>query len=495
MKSIFLALAFANQATAAIFPYINITLTPNLTPDNGTKSLSGQLTTDISFKANETVVALPFTIAGQPSAQYDSGSLTVTDGAGTLPLIITEGTGSSGLTSRFLNATRDAVPLVAISFTAHVREVNETTKMGPLFDIRENAGDILGSIWALVPVPHDTSTEFQITLSWDLSNSPSGTRGVWTLGEGPQPVTINGTTDDLLSTFFAVGPILSSSPAPEDSQFNMYWLEQPPFNVTYLASFIKDFYDYSAKFRQDDGIKPYKVFIQYNENVGTGGTALYNSFTFGWHDRNKTTTNDTELLLAHEITHNWLYIYNGNLSDQTRYWEGTAEFYSLRNLWRAGLLSTLEYVTAMNTKAIAYYQNPSINLTDQEAVDDSWTVSTAQTVPYGRGLIYLANVDAEVRARWNNTRSLDDVVVELMNLYRSDDSSCTTDAYFDLLTKYAGSSAVDEYKIVASGDPVICPTEGSLGPCFEVVQSYTNATVWKCQLRDGFNLDDDKCRL
>ncbi|KAF5521703.1 hypothetical protein CGCA056_v006343 [Colletotrichum aenigma] len=367
--------------------------------------------------------------------------------------------------------------------------------MGPLFDIRENAGGILGSIWALVPVPDDTSTEFQITLSWDLSNSPSGTRGVWTLGEGPQPVTINGTTDDLLSTFFAVGPILSSSPVSEDSQFNMYWLEQPHFNVTYLASFIKDFYDYSAKFWQDDGIKPYKVFIQYNENVGTGGTALYNSFTFGWHDRNKTTTNDTELLLAHEITHNWLYIYNGNLSDQTRYWEGTAEFYSLRNLWRAGLLSTLEYVTAMNTKAIAYYQNPSINLTDQEAVDHSWTVSTAQTVPYGRGLIYLANVDAEVRARWNNTRSLDDVVVELMNLCRFDDSSCTTDAYFDLLTKYAGSSAVDEYKIVASGDPIICPTEGSLGPCFEVVQSYTNATVWKWQLRDGFNLDDDKCRL
>ncbi|KAJ0303321.1 hypothetical protein Brms1b_011666 [Colletotrichum noveboracense] len=230
MKSIFLALAFANQATAAIFPYINITLTPNLTPGNGTKSLSGQLTTDISFKANETVAALPLTIAGQPSAQYDSESLT------------------------------------------------------------------------------------------------------------------------------------------------------------------------SAKFWQDDGTKPYKVFIRYNENVGTGGTALYNSFTFGWHDRNKTTTNDTKLLLAHEITHNWPYIYNGNLSDQTRYAEGTAEFYSLRNLWRAGLLITLKYVTAMNTKAIAYYQNPSINLTDQEAVDQSWTVSTAQTVPYGRGLMYLANVDAEREA-------------------------------------------------------------------------------------------------
>ncbi|KAI8237915.1 hypothetical protein K4K54_009261 [Colletotrichum sp. SAR 10_86] len=495
MKSIFLALAFANQATAAIFPYINITLTPNLTPGNVTKSLSGRLTTDISFKTNETVVVLPLTIAGQPSAQYDSESLTATDGAGKLPLVTTDATGSSGLASRFWIATRDVVPPVAISFAAHPREVNETTKMGPLFDIRENAGGILGSIWALVPVPDDTSTKCQIALSWNLSASPSGTRGVWTWGEGPQPVTINGTTDDLLSTFFAVGPVLSSSSASENSQFNMYWLEKPPFNVTYLASFIKEFYNYSATFWQDDGTKPYKVFIRYNENVGTGGTALYNSFTFGWHDRNKTTTNDTELLLAHEITHNWPYIYNGNLSDQTRYAEGTAEFYSLRNLWRAGLLSTLEYVTAMNTKAIAYYQNPSINLTDQEAVDQSWTVSTAQTVPYGRGLIYLANVDAEVRARWNNTRSLDDVVVELMNLCRTDDSSCTTDAYFDLLTKYAGSSAVDEYKIVGSGDPIIQPREGSLGPCFEVVQSYTNATVWTWQLRDEFDIDDEECRM
>ncbi|KAF0315164.1 peptidase m61 domain-containing protein [Colletotrichum asianum] len=109
MKSIFLARAFANQATAAIFPYINITLTPNLTPGNGTKSLSGQLTTDISFKTNETVVVLPLTIAGQPSAQYDSESF-ATDGAGNLPLVTTDATGSSGLASRLWIATRDIVP-------------------------------------------------------------------------------------------------------------------------------------------------------------------------------------------------------------------------------------------------------------------------------------------------------------------------------------------------------------------------------------------------
>jgi len=109
MKSIFLALAFANQATAAIFPYINITLTPNLTPGNGTKSLSGQLATDISFKTNETVVVLPLTIAGQPSAQYDSESF-ATDGAGNLPLVTTDATGSSGLASRLWIATRDIVP-------------------------------------------------------------------------------------------------------------------------------------------------------------------------------------------------------------------------------------------------------------------------------------------------------------------------------------------------------------------------------------------------
>ncbi|KAM5378142.1 hypothetical protein ACJZ2D_004600 [Fusarium nematophilum] len=250
---------------------VNITLTPVVKNDKIT-AISGELILRSPFKKNETLVVLPITIASQPSAQYDNKTLTAEDGRGKLKLLTSDGTGS------------------------------EASLLG--------SGEPQGR--AMAPSrPEQRHSRYDFSLRWNLKKAPSGTTAAWTWGEGAGPITVSGPRSQLLYTFFAVGPLssyhssdsTSSQPSSEATShdFGMYWLEQPPFNVTSVAGFIGDFFDVSADFWREEESIPYRVFIRRNVESGSGGTALLRSFTFGWHDANSTTEESLRLLLAHEM--------------------------------------------------------------------------------------------------------------------------------------------------------------------------------------------------
>jgi predicted metalloprotease with PDZ domain len=115
------------------------------------------------------------------------------------------------------------------------------------------------------------------------------------------------------------------------------------------------------------------------------------------------------------MTHNWA-VMPGASALISRWAEGMAEFYSLRLLWRAHLLSTARYVQEMNGRLASYYANTYINATDFEAYEHAWDSRDAQRIPYGRGLIELANIDAAMRNLSDSTRSLDDLTHKMRQL-------------------------------------------------------------------------------
>ncbi|CAG9950426.1 unnamed protein product, partial [Clonostachys rosea f. rosea IK726] len=199
-------------------------------------------------------------MANAPSAQYTTETLEARDRLGQLKLTQSDGTGSDNQPSRFW-------------------------AVGPLFDIRANGDGLLGSTWALVPLLPDNIAEYQFSLRWNPKHSPPDAKAAWTWGEGPAPVTINGTAATFLYTFWA------------------YVLGLP---------FVDEYFNYSPIFWKDTSEDPYRVFIRHNQETGTGWTALLRSFTFGWHDANSTAEDKLELLLSHEITHNWPQINNLN---------------------------------------------------------------------------------------------------------------------------------------------------------------------------------------
>ncbi|KAJ4247092.1 hypothetical protein NW762_013230 [Fusarium torreyae] len=476
-------------------PQINITLTPYLNGENPV--LHGKIVLEIDVANNETLVQLPTTLAGQPSARYTNKTLNASDSSGPLVLkVFDDPNGAEGQPTRLWNTERKTQGLITVEFTAEPRYVKEDELMGPLFDIRANGKGLIGSSWALLPLPPISTAEFQYTLNWDLKQSPNGTDAVWTWGEGSQPPVISGSKEDVLYTYWAVGN-LSSYPSegthPLSPKFGMYWLQEPSFNVTATATFIDKFFNYSSTFWHDDGTQPYRVFIRHNDNAGTGGTALTRSFTFGWHD--DTVTQDyLDLLLAHEITHNWPHINDKASAPVTRYAEGTAEYYSLRLVWRNEQITTARYLKEMNDRLQAYYTNPVVNLTDDQAYDQAWELRSAQRIPYGRGLIYLINVDAHIRKRSKGKHNLDSLTLELQDTCIKTPANCTEAFLLKLLTKYVGSNAVKEYHQVAKGGKsVIRPVANSLGPCFDVVKTNSTPPVFQWRAKKGKDIESKAC--
>ncbi|CAH0054465.1 unnamed protein product [Clonostachys solani] len=481
----------ASSPVNSTLPSIDVELTPILDVENNT-SLNGELVMDIHFASNETLLVLPLEMANAPSAQYTTETLEAWDRLGQLKLIQSDGTGSDSQPSRFWAVQRATQGPVVVRFKAKPRQIDPDVMVGPLFDIRANGDGLLGSTWALVPLPPDDTAEYQFSLRWNLKHSPQDAKAAWTWGEGPAPVTINGTSATFLYTFWAVGS-MSTYPGDSDSEplspdYSMYWLEQPPFDVDATAAFVDKFFNYSSIFWKDTSGEPYRVFIRRNQETGTGGTALLRSFTFGWHDANSTTQDRLELLLSHEITHNWPQLNDVNAAG-TRYTEGTAEYYSLRLLWRNNQISTETYLLE------AYYLNPYVNLTDEDAYNQAWETRQAQRIPYGRGLIYLTNVDAQMRAISDGTESLDTIVLELLDICRASSSQCTEAGLLKLLDKHLGQGAVEEYHTVGTGQPLIQPLPDSLGPCFEVVETQTGPSVFQWRFKNGKDASSEGCQI
>ncbi|CAH0019630.1 unnamed protein product [Clonostachys rhizophaga] len=215
-------------------PSINVQLTPILDVVNYT-GINGELAMGIQFASNETRLVLPLEMANAPSAQYTTETLEAWDRLGQLKLIQSDGTGLDSQPSRFWAVQRATQGPVTVRFKAKPRQTDPDAMVGPLFDIRANGDGLLGSTWALVPLPPDRTAEYQFSLSWNLKHPPQDAKAAWTWGEGPAPVTISGTSVKFLYTFWAVGSMSAypgdSGSKPLSPDYSMYWLEQPPFYV------------------------------------------------------------------------------------------------------------------------------------------------------------------------------------------------------------------------------------------------------------------------
>ncbi|KAH0421398.1 hypothetical protein CcaCcLH18_13445 [Colletotrichum camelliae] len=384
---------FLNESTAV--PKFHLTLTPSLVQDD--YRLHGKIVLSRACGSNETLVVLPKTIASVASAQYGASGLTASDKEGALPLDFQEvDQGPFGLPTQQWTPKRATEGPVLIEFTAKPASVNTSALPGPHFDIRNATGGLTGSMWALVPVPNPLSGDnYNITVSWNIS-AEQGAAYTWADGVGPHSHNFVGPVTRLAQTFFIVGRRLGK----------------------YLQSLLS----YSTKFWQDNSTDPYRVFICINEEqragtvgTGAGGTALLRSFLFGYNRDTGLAQDRVITLLAHEMTHNWTPWSSGTNAEQSRYNEGGAEFWSLRLLWRAGMLTTDQYLNEMNTRAVEYYTNPTVNYTDEKAQEVAWEIRDAQRIPYGRGMLHFANIDAQMRAKYNGTQKLDNLAISFLH--------------------------------------------------------------------------------
>lgn len=453
-------LAMAQSETPP--PALKLELKPHAT-DGNFDYVEGRMTIESpNVAAGATLVKMPVLVVSIPTARYDGDALKARDAAGDLPLTLKDDPPTPTMTERRWLPARATRGDVVITFRAPPREITPTTRNGPLFDVRANGGGMTAAGITFIPVP-DTTFPYRVSLKWDLSAVAPGSRGVWSLGEGDVEATVPAAT--VAFSFYAAGP-LQSFPAQPTPDFGMYWLLQPPVDTDELARGIEHLYGYMSRFFHDEG-QPYRVFIRKNFNHGNGGTALARSFTFGWSESTAPTLENLQSLLAHEMTHNWPAM-SGDHGDTAWYSEGAAEYYSILLSHRAGVTTLDQFQHEVNERAAGYYTNPYVRLTNREAAKIFWSDWSAQRVPYGRGFMYLAKVDAQIRARSRGKRSLDDLVVPMFETKKAGEAP-SIDDWVKLLTAEIGPQAKRDYDEMAAGK-LLVPPNNSFGPCFKVAR-------------------------
>jgi hypothetical protein len=415
------------------------------------------------LEAGGRLLRMPVNIVSTPTAAYDSGSIVARDDKGALELTQVEETPTPTGTYRHWIVDRPTAGDVIVRYGTSPRRVNSETRNGPLFDLRAQAGGLLGAGVYFFALPAD-DRKYDISVHWDLSRAPAGTRGISSAGEGDTQVVAPAET--LAFSFYAVGPV-KSEPADGKGDFGLYWLAKPPFDIDRLASGIHRLYDFMSRFFGDQGT-PYRVFIRGNPYPAGGGTSLNHSFMFGFGSDGTTIADGPQMLIAHEMAHTWPTLDGGEHSATAWYTEGTAEYYSALLSERSGAIDLERFLSVINDHAAGYYTNPYIALTDSEAGALFWKDSNAQRVPYGRGFMYLASLNAKMRSKYAGERSLDDLVLEVLDRQRKGEAF-GLEQWVDLVVRELGPQARQDYYDMVAGKMIV-PPANAFGPCFAIVE-------------------------
>lgn len=407
------------------------------------------------------LLRMPLTIVSIPTAAYDAASISARDEAGPLPLVSREEEPRPEGVYRQYLPTRPTQGDVVVQYVARPRQVSENTNNGPLFDMRAEGAGFTAAGISFLALPAGEAP-YRVSLDWDLDALPEGSTGVWSFGEGD--VELIAPPQQLAFTFYAAGPLRRFAGEGE-GRFQLYWLNDAPFSIEELARRIGVLYEtMSTFFGERDS--SYRVFARQHPYRGMGGTALPQSFTFGYHPPSRPSVDDLQELLAHEMAHNWPKM-QGEHGETAWYSEGAAEYYSLVLAHRAGLLSTEGFLREINQRAHRYYTHPFRSLTNAEAAQRFWSDPFVQQVPYGRGFLYLAQTDGAIRAATGARESLDDVVREL-RAHQQAGESYGIDDWLRLVGNRIGPErARAGFQRMTSGAAVVPGT--AFGQCFVAV--------------------------
>lgn len=297
-------------------PRIDVCFTPSLIGNvpNGQEHarLKIQMAMDVPLlQTNEAILVIDTKRETVPAQPYTNKSISFVDEKGPLPTFTKDDDTTYLFPRRTWYITRPTEGKVSMAFTAVPRKVDEYTKVAARTDLRYERGGLHGSGITILPMPafpDAPKQTWEMTVQWNLSETPPDTRAVWTFGEGPRPVTNTGSVARLWSTLLSVGPLNSCSHQPNDF-FNVYWLGELPSNIVATLNYSQLTFLAMSKFWKDpmSAKNPYRIFVRNTLPAnGFGGTEFTRSYMMEYDDQiDERTETDLTLLLTHEMVHNW----------------------------------------------------------------------------------------------------------------------------------------------------------------------------------------------
>jgi hypothetical protein len=404
--------------------------------------------------------------AGTPGIADRVQNLEVRDIHGLVPLTQLEDTKEMGgfVMMRRFHANRPVAYPVTVSYRSLVAKPGGPN--GPAWALRESAGGISASGAGFLVLPELTSP-FLIRVTWDLADMPPHSVGALTVGEGSFQVTAP--IEELNQSWFMVGPVERYPAQGPVDGFSAYWLGTTPFDATAAMKYAADAHSKLSTFFGDKTPGTYRVFMRVlQEPPYGGGTALGDSFMLSMGPTAHGPSNEAPTgTIVHEMVHHWVGSIEGSPTTTPWFHEGLTVFYTGLIPLRMGLGAVADYERDINNRARGYFGSVGKNLPAEEIGKAGFGQSEdVRHVPYNRGSLYFADLDAKIRAASKGTRKLDDVVVALF-AQRKKQGKVDHNDWLALVTKELGPSAREQWEAVNMRGESLVPDSNAFGPCFE----------------------------
>ena len=391
-------------------------------------------------------------VAGVPGCELAGDGLQAIDETGILALTKSvEKDPQTTFDKTVWRVSRDTVGDVTFRYRFLPRDVSHIDRCHPYFDvIPEENGCLIPGVTSLVTVE---MKPYQIQLTWDKSHMPDDARVAAI--KGCDNFDFVGTPMDYAFSLYMAGKIKNAT--SENGKYNVYWLDEHLPDQEKVIAQLPKLIEEMARFFQDDETN-YSIFMRKEPfKYSNGGTAFNGGFAYGYSEAMPLVMEEALNTLAHETVHNWPTL-EMKTTEENWYSEGTAEFYSIMVPLRAGIVTPEEAAPWITEKCPNFYQNEYQNLSQLEAYQKAWEGVMVQKVPYGRGFIYLAHVDLQLRQTSEGKLSLDDLVLDL-EMRRRTGQPYDTAVWVEWISRELGEAAVSEFEDMLAGKWYIEPND------------------------------------
>lgn len=382
----------------------------------------------------------------------DYEELTVSDDLGEVPWRLDAAPSCySAATFKGFYFERPVQGTVRWSYRILPRVLPEGYRSSPYYDFRAEPLGLNGSGMFAFILPNTENAQVRIHLDWDLSNMPEGARGIWSYGEGSVEKVLSAWQIRL--SLFNTGIMQSV----EHGCFGVYWFSEPYFAVKDVAERLYPIYQYMADYFHDTG-SSFRVFLRRDPfEISGGGSACPYAFISGYSAMGGMDADKWFNVLIHEMTHTWPSMADFNVGEGTWFSEGCTEFYCTMLPYHGGFLDAEFTVKCINAKIQGrYYDNVHREMPNMEIPKIQWQDRRAQEVPYGRGFLYLANVDLQLRRAGKG--SIDDIVVKY-----SVADPMPLQEWKDFVLERLGEKGLQEFEDMAAGRLMV-PEPDLFGP-------------------------------
>ncbi|MHB8054661.1 MAG: S10 family serine carboxypeptidase-like protein, partial [Candidatus Aminicenantales bacterium] len=419
----------------------------------------------VDAPAGEALLMMPAVYINIETAAKTMTDFEARDAAGILPMETKDDPAEGPVYYRKWIPTRPVKGDLFVRYRAPIDPRPQTRSEVPIVLRSEDGGfHGGGTFFILSPA---TPSRYGLQIHWDLDALGPQARGISSLGDNDIEVAEAGAADQLTSVFFMAGPLSRYPANPAPGGFSAAWLTRPPFDPLPLMAWAEKLYNSYRSFFKTEGKKPYRVFLRTNRVNAGGGIGLVNSFVATFDD--KTKAEDLKLLLAHEMFHTFapsLEKESEHGMGSTQWFtEGLAVYYQRLLPLRAGLIGPAVFLEDLNLTAGRYYTNLLNGTANDQIAPRFWEDTRIRVLPYDRGSMYLAVVDSKIRKASGGKRSLDDLLLTLLNR-QIKGSAVGPETWVELVTAELGPSAKEEYEAMLAG-AVMVPASDAFGPEYE----------------------------